>query len=278
MRHTRQILVLSVACFTGVLFMSIQPMTAKEKAKDNSRSSTKADSPDHSAATKEAYLGLGIAPLHPSLMAHLRDLLEHKQGVVVVQIVPDSPAAKAGFQVHDILMTYGNQKLFSPPQVVALVEADQPGQEVKFGILRDGQARQLTATLGEHDAKATTEAAHASRDAAREAAPATPEKPQAREANWASFDSLSLKSLGDNRYRAEIGYEMPNGQIEHKMFEGTREEIRRDITAQQSLPANERDHLLRALNLRNGALDVPQMYLTRDGRLIWEFPSFNEVF
>lgn len=278
MRHTRQTLVLSVACLTGFLLMGIRPVTAKEKVKDSSQSSQKSDSPDHSASAKEAYLGLGIAPLHPSLMAHLRDLLNHQQGVLVVQVVPDSPADKAGFHMHDVLMTYGDQKLFSPQQVVALVEEDKPGQAVKFGILRDGEATELTATLGEHEAQAPAEAHRPSRNATHESSPAKPEKSPGHEASWASFDSLSLKSLGDHRYRAEIGYELKDGNIEHKLFEGTREEIRRDIAAQKDLPTNEREHLLRALNLPNREAEFPQMSRTPDGRVIWEFPAFHEVF
>lgn len=214
-------------------------------------------------AQQEAYLGVAVEPLHPSLWQHLQDVLEHRQGVLVADVVKGSAADKAGLKTHDILMSFGDQKLFSPRQLAALVEADKPGQKVTLGIVRDGKPEKLSVTLGEH-------AATGGRMAMRPRWRIVPRSSSGArssdgKSNWESFDSLTLRSLGEGRYHVEIGYETADGKIEHRTFEGTREELHQDIMAQKDLPENERNHLLRAL-------DTPQ------GRILWDFDSSNSDF
>jgi hypothetical protein len=55
--------------------------------------------------------------------------------------------------------------------------------------------------------------------------------------------------LDDKKWRAEIEYRTKDGKKEQKKFEGTREEIRKAIQNDKDLPANERRHLLRAMNV-----------------------------
>ncbi len=91
---------------------------------------------------------------------------------------------------------------------------------------------------------------------------------------------MTLNSLGDNRYKVEIGYETKDGKIERRAFEGTREEIRQEIMAQKDLPANEREHLLRGLDTpgEDSQFDFPDIYLSPDGQMIWEFRDLNSEF
>jgi hypothetical protein len=75
-------------------------------------------------------------------------------------------------------------------------------------------------------------------------------QPRNPDASWESFDSMTLRKTGDNRFKVEIQYLDKTGKkTERHSFEGTREEIRRDIEAEKNLPANEREHLLRGLDI-----------------------------
>ena len=47
-------------------------------------------------------------------------VLPKGQGVLVVQVTPDTPAAKAGLRPRDILVNYDDQKLYSPEQLIKL--------------------------------------------------------------------------------------------------------------------------------------------------------------
>ena len=60
---------------------------------------------------------------------------------------------------------------------------------------------------------------------------------------WETFDALKLTRLDAHRWRAEIEYRSREGKKEKKTFEGTREELRKDLLAEKDLPENERQSL-----------------------------------
>jgi hypothetical protein len=233
-----------------------------KKSVDNNTSMEKKQAEEGETHTGAAYLGIGVDSLHPALVSHLPKTLVDGQGVLVAQVAPDSPAAKAGIKEHDILVTYQDQKLFSPEQLVKLVQADKPNRKVQLQIVREGKMASYTVTLGE---RPTLSAANQPapvpwwqhpwwRELPRYVMPG--DRPQSKEEEsqskadspWKSFDSLTLKKLDDNRYRAEIDYLDKDGQKQHHQFEGTREEIRSQVQAEKDLPGNEREHLLRGLS------------------------------
>lgn len=205
---------------------------------------------------RHAFLGIAVDSIHPALSSNLRDLLSSEQGLIVEDLTENSPAAKAGIKVHDILTTYDDQKLFSAEQLAKLVHSDRPGREVKIGILRDGKLETVQATLGDADAP---------RARAWTGPRTMPNRPDglgrmlrrfrsnepASAPEWENFDSLTLKKLGDNKFQAEVVYLDKEGKTRKHVFQGTREEIRKSIDAEKDLKPAERTHLLRSLNLWN---------------------------
>ena len=100
----------------------------------------------NSAREKQAYLGVQLEPLPRPWRASCRGSVPKGQGILVLHVAKDSPAAKAGLQPHDIVTSYNEHKLSSPEQLVKLVRADKPGHEVTLGFVpqrqdRDGQGR-----------------------------------------------------------------------------------------------------------------------------------------
>jgi hypothetical protein len=65
--------------------------------------------------------------------------------------MPESPAAKAGLQEHDILLRLDDQILVSSDQLRSLVKMRKPGETVKLSYLRKGEKAEVTATLTEHE-------------------------------------------------------------------------------------------------------------------------------
>jgi hypothetical protein len=65
-----------------------------------------------------------------------------------------------------------------------------------------------------------------------------------------------LTRVDGKRWRAEVDYRAKDGKTEHKKFEGTREELRRDIMGDKDLPAAERNQLLHSLNLDRPMFDL----------------------
>lgn len=265
-----------VACIAATVFLGAALATAADKE-------GKAKSPpakNGKEPTKQmTYLGVAVEPLHPGFWAHLKDVLEFKQGVMIADVAKDSPADKAGLKPYDIIMTFGDQKLFSPEQLAVLVHTDKSGQQVKLGIVHEGKTQELMVTLGQHAVPA--ERRTASRPT-RSMPTLFSRAPAQKDSAWERFDSISIKDLGNDRYRVQIGYETEDGKIEHRTFEGTREEIRNDIVAQKDVPADEQDDLLRSLDMEDEDFapdfGVPEIYLTPDGRVIWDFGRINTSF
>ena len=64
-------------------------------------------------------------------------------------MAPDSPAAKAGLKVNDVVTKVGGQTIGGSEDLVASVQAGLVGQGLQLTVIRDGAEQALTATLGE---------------------------------------------------------------------------------------------------------------------------------
>lgn len=193
-------------------------------------------------AGKEAHLGIAVVSVPNGLYSHLSNALPKGQGVMIVHVSKNSPAAKAGLQPDDILLTLDNQKLYSPEQFVRMVRSDKPGHEVALTYLRGGKTETAKAKLGEAEAPAI------------ENQRSFRFNPEGRTSNpklWEFFDELRLTRTGDHQWKAIIDYRTTDGKKQERTFSGTREEIRKAIDAEKDLPAEERQHLLRALDFHN---------------------------
>lgn len=71
---------------------------------------------------------------------------EAEDGVIVNQILPDSPAESAGLQVGDIITAVDGESV-SADNFAAVVTANAVGDEIVLTITRDGEEQELTVTL-----------------------------------------------------------------------------------------------------------------------------------
>lgn len=228
------------------------PITANEPAKASKETKESAQVP--AAARSEGYLGFTVARLHESLIAHLEELLGRGgSGVLVEQVAKDSPAERAGLRRHDILVKYNDHRVNNPEECARLIHEGKPGEEVTLSIVRAGKQEAVKAKLGEREVVVAPQ--HRSPVPQNERAERAPSH-GASESMWTSFDEMVVTRLGNQRFKAQIKYEDTSGKIETRSFEGTREEIRKDIEAQKGLPVHEREHLLRALNFSSNPSEV----------------------
>lgn len=70
-------------------------------------------------------------------------------GAIVVGLEPDSPAAKGGFLVGDIVTTWGGEPVHSVGDVADRLSTGAVGTNVSLGVLRGGSALELEITIGE---------------------------------------------------------------------------------------------------------------------------------
>jgi len=74
--------------------------------------------------------------------------LNQVRGVVVTQVIKDSPAEKAGLRKDDVILRVAGESVTSVRKLNRVVSEIAPDQSVKVTISRGGSEQELTATLG----------------------------------------------------------------------------------------------------------------------------------
>jgi S1-C subfamily serine protease len=100
------------------------------------------------------YLGVHMVNLNQETKAEINSSQEfdfkitESEGVLVVKVIPRSPAAKSGFQPGDVISQVGNLGVTNSLQVQEQVDSSEIGAELEVKIIRDGKAKTLKVKPG----------------------------------------------------------------------------------------------------------------------------------
>ncbi len=97
------------------------------------------------------YIGVRPVEMTPDLRIHFGAPKE--AGVFVGKVEKDSPAAKAGLQVADIVTTADGERIGSTRDLVRAIRRKKEGETVKLELLRDRTPKTLTVTVAEREGK-----------------------------------------------------------------------------------------------------------------------------
>ena len=92
-------------------------------------------------SVKRAYLGVGIQPVTPELAKELN--VKPRSGVIVTDVYPDTPAAKAGLESGDVIVRFGEKMVATPQALQLAVERSPFGKELMIEIVRGGKVMKL---------------------------------------------------------------------------------------------------------------------------------------
>lgn len=92
-------------------------------------------------------IGVGINDVTPENAKFFGD--SSVAGAVITQVEPDSPGAKAGLQIGDIVTAIDGQKVADAGELQATVSQKRPGTKISLEILRDGKSQTVPVTLEE---------------------------------------------------------------------------------------------------------------------------------
>jgi len=92
------------------------------------------------------HLGVVIQELTPELARSFD--LERTQGILVAQVMENSPAAAAGLQPGDIILSYAGKTMTDSGDFRNRVALTAPGSQKKLEIVRAGRQQTLTVEIG----------------------------------------------------------------------------------------------------------------------------------
>jgi serine protease Do len=105
-----------------------------------------------------SFVGLSGQTINAAL-AEAKKLDDNRLGIYVAQVVPDSPADKAGVQTDDTVVGIDEQAIVRFEDLLSyLFNSTIPGQDVTLHILRNGKAMDLDLTLAERPAETASQA------------------------------------------------------------------------------------------------------------------------
>ncbi len=99
------------------------------------------------ASGDTGWLGVEIAEITPEKAKELK--LSRVEGVIVSEVLPDSPSAKAGLEAKDVILEYDGQSVEGIVQFRRLVRETPPGRSVNIEVTRDGHSEKLTVQVGD---------------------------------------------------------------------------------------------------------------------------------
>ncbi len=96
---------------------------------------------------ERAYLGVIIQPVSHQLAQQFG--VKVHEGVLVSQVQPGTPAAKAGLKEGDVIVEFAGKAVSSPQQLQAAVEQTKIGAKVEMAVVRDGKRVSIPVTPNE---------------------------------------------------------------------------------------------------------------------------------
>lgn len=94
-----------------------------------------------------AYLGVELVNLNEPLRAHFG--VPEGSGVLVSNVVDESPASRAGIQVGDIVTRFDGEDVTSSRKLTAMVRKAEAGDPADLEVWRDGKVETVSTTLDE---------------------------------------------------------------------------------------------------------------------------------
>lgn len=172
------------------------------------------------------YLGAFLGDVTEDRLAELK--LTEIRGAVIGRVVDDSPAAKAGLKVGDVLLSFRSELVEGREHFYRLLTTSSPGRMVTLGISRDGSKQNVHVALSERRGAAIDEQARlfsepdeirrAGEQMALEAEEARQKGDEKGAAELASQAAVLIKQSEEGR--AEIEQQLAKATARESAFSG----------------------------------------------------------
>ncbi len=97
------------------------------------------------------WLGVYMRDVDDKIVAYMN--LPIAEGILISEVVKDSPAEKAGLKQYDVVREIDGKKMRSASDLSTYIKSRKPGDTIKVNIYREGRIWAVTARLGEMPAQ-----------------------------------------------------------------------------------------------------------------------------
>jgi serine protease Do len=92
------------------------------------------------------WLGIQIQPVSEDMAKTFK--MKEAKGALISQVTPGSPAEKAGLKVEDVVVVADGREIVDNGDLSRYVASQAPGKVVDLQVLRDGEPKSISVTLG----------------------------------------------------------------------------------------------------------------------------------
>lgn len=101
--------------------------------------------PDPEAANR-GWLGVSIGRVPEAVTSQIQGAAD---GVMILNVVENSPADRAGLKAHDIILSVGGEQVLGDVAATTdIIREHKPGETIAVMVLREGQPQTASVTLG----------------------------------------------------------------------------------------------------------------------------------
>jgi serine protease Do len=94
------------------------------------------------------FMGVSVGPLSPDL-AQALGLPTAQKGALVQNVLPNTPASKAGLEAGDVVLAINGKDVDSAGALTRSVSLVPPGGKVDVDLIRNGQKKKVTLVVGQ---------------------------------------------------------------------------------------------------------------------------------
>lgn len=135
------------AIFAAMLMLSIgfsAQISAQPKDEPKDEPGARREMPRRNP--NAGFFGAKLQAISDDQMEELK--LDSNAGIVLMEIMKDSPAEKAGLKADDVIRKIDGNDIEGVEDFVSSMEGSKPGQEVKFTIIRAQKEQEVKVVLG----------------------------------------------------------------------------------------------------------------------------------